>query len=222
MVPLAQSAVRQASRNPTARGREACRCRRKRNSGFLANARSPRFRSHGCNRHCSGSVGVAGRSGGRRHHMDDAIAARLQFMSGSAAMRRRFAPGCRGATECLFPWPRAAHREVVHPRGRNMPPVVRRKIGAPDLNALRGQIVLDSVGAQQAGDTKERGKCGVSVVPKGRLHRCNPVVDLLLGAFDRHVVHAERMILGVGADGMAGVAELADAFRIGPGPCARW
>ncbi len=34
-----------------------------------------------------------------------------------------------------------------------MVPVVGRKIGAPDLDALRGEIVLDGFGARQTGDT---------------------------------------------------------------------
>ena len=37
------------------------------------------FRVSGSSRHCCGSVGVAGLSARRRHHMDDAVAARLQI-----------------------------------------------------------------------------------------------------------------------------------------------
>src|ERR1700738_3112849 len=99
-----------------------------------------------------------------------------------------------------------------------MPPVVCRKIGAPDLDALGGEIVLDAIGAREAGDTEERGKC--SVIPERGLHRCYSVVDLLPGALYRHSVHVQRMILGVGADAMPGVAELAHAFRIGLGHAA--
>ena len=58
------------------------------------------------------------------------------------------------------------------------------------------------------------------VIAKRRLDRGDAVIDLLLGALDRHPVHAQRMILAVGADGMAGVAELADAFRKGLGHAA--
>ena len=58
------------------------------------------------------------------------------------------------------------------------------------------------------------------VIAKRRFDRCDAVVDLLPGALDRHPVHAQRMVLAVGADGMAGVAQLADAFRIRLGHAA--
>src|SRR5258708_34091338 len=93
-----------------------------------------------------------------------------------------------------------------------MSPVVCQKIGAPDLDALGGEIVLDAVGARQPGDPKERSKC--SVIPERGLHRCYSVVDLLPGALDRHSLHAQRMILGVGAGAVAGAARLAPAFRM--------
>jgi len=73
-----------------------------------------------------------------------------------------------------------------------MPPVVRQKIGAPDLDALGGEIVLDAVGARQAGDTKERGKC--CVITERGLHRCYSFVDLLPGALDRHSLATRRSV----------------------------
>ena len=65
---------------------------------------------------------------------------------------------------------------------------------------------------------KNGAKC--RVIAERRLDRGDAVVDLLPGALDRHPVHGERMVLAVGADGMAGVAQLADAFRKGLGHAA--
>ena len=76
-------------------------------------------------------------------------------------------------------------------------------------------MFLDPFGAREAGHAKERGRR--SAVSQRRRHRCNALVDFLPDAFDRQAVHAGRMILGVGRDGVAGVADLAHAFRIGLG-----
>src|SRR5258705_3154199 len=111
--------------------------------------------------------------------MDDAIASRLQLMQNP----RQCGDGSRldvvqqqnASSLVLEPF----HREVVDPRRRNMPPVVRRKISAPDLDALGGEIVLDAIGAREAGDAKERGKRGV--IPERGLHRCYSLVDLPSG-----------------------------------------
>src|SRR5712671_6059917 len=108
--------------------------------------------------------------------MDDAIASRLQRMQDP----RQCGDGSRldivqqqnASSLVLEP----LYRVVVDPRGRDMSPVVCQKIGAPDLDALGGEIVLDAVGARQPGDTKERGKC--CVIPERGLHRCYSVVDL--------------------------------------------
>ena len=104
-------------------------------------------------------------------------------------------------------------RKVVDPRRRNMAPVVGGEIGAPHLDALRCQTVLDRFGAQQAGNAKERRQRFVGIGSERRLDRSDTVIDLRLGALDRHLVHGERMIPAMGADGVAGVAQLADAFR---------
>ena len=150
--------------------------------------------------------------------MDDVIAPRLQRMQNP----RQCGDGSRldivqqqNASSLVI---EPLHRNVVDPRGRNMPPVVCQKIRAPDLDALGGEVVLDAVGARQPGDPKERSKC--SVIPERGLHRCYSVVDLLPGALDRHFLHVQGMILGVGTDAVAGVTELAHAFRIGLGHAA--
>src|ERR1700674_5295214 len=93
--------------------------------------------------------------------MDDAIAPRLQLTQNP---RQRGDRSCLDVVEqqnasSLILQP--LHRDVVDARGRNMPPVVSRKIGAPGLDALRGEIVLHSFGAREAGDTKERGERSV-------------------------------------------------------------
>src|SRR4051794_14267861 len=93
-----------------------------------------------------------------------------------------------------------------------MPPVVGRKIGAPGLDTLCSEILLYGFGAEQAGNAEERRR-GV-VLAECRRGRGDAVVDLLLRALNRHPVHAERVILGMGADTMAGIADFADAFRI--------
>ena len=210
-----------ASRNPTAREREACRRRRKRSWGFLASARSRHFRTADATAIAAARSASPAALRRRRHHMDDAIAARLQFDSISAAMRRRFAPGCRAATGCLFPWPRAGSSRDRTPARRKYaasrrPENRRSRSGCPASPDSPRQL------RRAAGPgIRKNGASACRVVPQGRLHRGNAIVDLLFGAFDRHAVHVERMILGVGADGMAGVAKLADAFRIGAGPCGR-
>ena len=58
-----------------------------------------------------------------------------------------------------------------------MPPVIGRKIRAPDLHTQRARVVLDRFGAHQPGDAHERGKR--SVIAQGRLYRGNAVVDFL-------------------------------------------
>src|SRR6266851_6493200 len=105
--------------------------------------------------------------------MDDAIASRLQRMQNP----RQCGDGSRldivqqqnASSLVLEP----LHREVVDPRGRDMPPVVCWKIGAPDLDAPGGEIVLNAIGARQPGNPKERGKC--SVIAERGLHRCYSV-----------------------------------------------
>ena len=62
---------------------------------------------------------------------------------------------------------------------------------------------------------RKNGASAAAASPSAAFDRGDAVVDLLPGALDRHLVHGERMVLAVGADGVAGVAELADAFRIG-------
>ena len=96
-----------------------------------------------------------------------------------------------------------------------MAPVVGREIRAPDLDALGRQIVLDRVGAEQAGDAEERRERGPS--PSAAVTDAMPSSISCLARLDRHFVHAQRMVLAVGADGVAGSRELADAFRIGLG-----
>ncbi len=91
-------------------------------------------------------------------------------------------------------------------------PIVCQEIGTPDLDALFGQIVLDVVRSQKPRNSEERGQRFVGILAERCFHRCDTLIDLLLGAVDRHVVHAQRMILGVGADGVAGIAELADTL----------
>ena len=52
-----------ANRDPPAQARAGPRSRYRRNSEFSASAKSPPCSEAGCNCHCCGSVGVAGRSG---------------------------------------------------------------------------------------------------------------------------------------------------------------
>jgi len=101
----------------------------------------------GCSSHCCGTVAVAGRSAVARTNMDDAIAARLQLLEDS----RQGGDGPRlnvvQQQDALSLGLQPLDREIVDPRRRNVPPVVRREIRAPDLDALRGRIFLDAVGA---------------------------------------------------------------------------
>ncbi len=94
-----------------------------------------------------------------------------------------------------------------------MAPVVGQKIRAPELEALRGHILLDRFGAKQAWNPKERRKLGG--VAERRRRRGDARVNLLLGLFGRHLVEGERVVLAVGADRMAGGDVFAYAFRAG-------
>src|SRR3954451_8861644 len=95
-----------------------------------------------------------------------------------------------------------------------MMPIIGRKIRAPGLDALGSEIVLDAGGAQQARNAEERRRSALIAERGGG--RGDAVVDFLPGALDRHPVHAERMILAVGADAVAGIADAADAFGKAP------
>ena len=90
-----------------------------------------------------------------------------------------------------------------------MPPVVGRKIGAPDLDAFGCGIFLDDFGAAEAGNAEERRRRGAVAERCG--HRRDAVLDLLLGAFERQLVH-------VPADGSGCGWRWCGRHR---GPCAR-
>ena len=142
-------AARHGRRNPIAQGREGCRCWRRRNAGVSASARSPRFpRPDATATARFGRRCRKLRGGG--HHMDNAKAACFQLMQnsgqGSDGSRLDVVQQQNASSFGLDP----LDRQVVDPRRRNMPPVVCRKIGAPGLEALRGEIVFDGVGAHPA------------------------------------------------------------------------
>jgi len=60
-----------------------------------------------------------------------------------------------------------------------MPPIVRQKIGTPDLGCpWAARLVLDNCRLAAAGMRKNGASVGVGVSPKRRLYRCNPLVDL--------------------------------------------
>ncbi|MHC2265920.1 hypothetical protein ACVILJ_001303 [Bradyrhizobium diazoefficiens] len=103
-------------------------------------------------------------------------------------------------------------RELVDTVGRHVPPVVGGEIGAPDLDAARDQIVLDALGAHQAGNAEERCELG-RIGHRGR-GPFDAAVDLGLEFFDSHPVERQRMVHAVRADGVARRDKLAHPFRI--------
>lgn len=148
--------------------------------------------------------------------MNDAVAAFLQ--SGEDARQRR--DGARldvvQQQDALALGLDALDREVVDPLRRDVAPVVGREVGAPDLDALRRQIGFRNLGAHQAGNPEERRELALVAVERGE-RRGDAVVDFLPHLLERHLVHRQRMVLAVRADGMPGRDQLAHAVRIEPG-----
>ena len=181
------------------RRREAAPSPRRQSSGFSASARSPRFPTADATAIAVGSVGVAGCSARRRHDMDDAIAAAPSAHAGSSAGRRRCAPGCRAAAECLCPWPqgaasrgrrpawrkRGASRRPENPRSR---PAVPCALAYSSMPSLRGE----------AGDTEERRQRR-AVVPSAAVTEAMPSSISCCGALDRQPVHAGADDSGCGS-----------------------
>ena len=136
--------------------------------------------------------------------------------AGFSARRRRFAPGCRAAAECLFPWPPAAasrvRRHARRKRAASRRPGNRRsRPGRPSR-----RHVPRSPSARARPGTRKNG-AGAVPSPSAAVTDAMPSSISCSDAFDRQAVHAGRMILAVGGDGVAGVADLAHAFRIGLG-----
>ncbi len=153
-----------------------------------------------------------------RHHVDDAIAPRLQLMQDPRQRGDRSGLDVVQQQDAFSLGFEPLHRELINARSGNRPPVVGRKICAPDLDTERRQIVLDGPGAPQARHPEERRK--PTAIAKRCRNRGYPIVDLGPRALDGKFIEAQRMILGVGADAVTGVAEFADAFRIGSGHAA--
>ncbi len=146
-----------------------------------------------------------------RHHVDDMVAARLQFAQQGRQHRRGAALDIMQQQDAFALGLDPGEGEMQHLGRRDMAPVVGRKISAPGHDAPGGEILLDTFGAQQPGNAEERRhRAGIAQRGGGVV---DAVIDLLHRPFDRHPVEAEWMVFAVRSDGVTGLAEAADAIR---------
>jgi hypothetical protein len=91
-------------------------------------------------------------------------------------------------------------------------------VGAPDLNILRGEVMLDALDAQEAGSAEERRRPG-AVAESGRYQR-NTLVYLKFRLIQRHPPKGERMAVAVSPNGVARIADAPHVFGEGVGHLA--
>ena len=105
-------------------------------------------------------------------------------------------------------------RETQHLIGADLAPVVGERVRAPHHQRARLQMRLDGRRAAQSGNAEIRRQ-RLGVAQRGG-YRGDAVVDLVPDARAGNAVKPDRMVLAVGADGMAGVVDAAHRGGIGP------
>ena len=156
---------------------------------------------------------------GRRHHMDDAIAARLQRFEdprqGRNGARLDIVEQQNAFSFGLEP----ADRKIVDALGGNMPPVVGEKIRTPDLDSLFGEI-SSTLSARNRPGIRKNGANASELSPSAAFADAMPSSISCLARSIWHAIYGQGVSLALRADAMARGEQFAHAFRIGAGHVA--